>query len=177
MHILKVYLNQPLSEVGMLTVLMTASKKFGIASLLLISVFSWSLNAAGADKNEQNTVVGAALQKCRAIGADIERLQCFDSVAKQFAPPTYKGKLGKVTELFKLDVPHRLRYRSYGVIFVLYVRDDDKNVIQNLHLGGGGEGEYIIDVPGWYSLSIDGSAGWEIWLEPVENTQSATAGN
>ena len=83
-------------------------------------------------------------------------------------PPTIKGKLGKVTEVFTLDKPHMLRYRSYGVIFVLYLRDGEGNVLQNLHVGGRGEDQYIIKEPGQYSLKIDGSAAWEIWLEPID---------
>ncbi len=151
-----------------------ARKKFDSSSLislsfLLSSVLIWPFNTAHAEDNKQNNAAGTALQECRVIKTDAERLQCYDSVAKQFAPPTYKGKLGSVTEPFTLKTPHKIRYRSYGFIFVLYVLDSDNNIVQNLHLGGRGEDEYIIEVPGTYSLRIDGSAGWEIWLEPSEN--------
>ncbi len=153
---------------NVLGVLMAAGKKYRFASVLLLSVLSYSFNATAADENKQNNAAGAALQTCRVIHTDAERLECYDRVAKQFAPPTYKGKLSSVTDLFKLDAPHRLRYRSYGFIFVLYVLDADKNIVQNIHLGGTGEDEYIIEAPGTYSLQIDGSAGWEIWLEPLD---------
>ncbi len=151
-----------------------ARKKLYSSSLIslgfvLSSVLVWPFNAALAEDNKQNNAAGAALQTCRAINTDAERLHCYDSVAKQFAPPTYKGKLGSVTEPFTLDAPHKIRYRSYGFIFVLYVLDDNDNIVQNLHLGGRGEDEYILEVPGTYSLRIDGSAGWEIWLEPLED--------
>lgn len=108
------------------------------------------------------------LQNCRFIPESGERLQCFDDMALQFAPANYSGKLGHVTELFKLEVPHKLRFRSHGVIFVLYLRDQEGNVLQNLHIGGQGEDEYLIEEPGEYSLKIDGSAAWDIWLEPIK---------
>ena len=111
----------------------------------------------------------SALQKCREIKKPEQRLECFDDKARRFAPPTLSGKLGHVTEVFTLEVPHLLRYRSQGVIFVLYLRDGKGNVLQNLHVGGRGEDEYLIDTPGQYSLKIDGSAGWDIWLEPMGN--------
>lgn len=109
------------------------------------------------------------LQNCRKIEDKNERLVCYDDNARRFAPPTITGKLGHITEIFKLDTPHLLRYRSRGVIFVLYLRDGEGNVLQNLHIGGFGDDEYVIDKPGKYSLKIDGSAAWDIWLEPLED--------
>lgn len=113
----------------------------------------------------------AALQTCRAIENNEARLSCFDDVAEKNAPPKYAGKLGYKTKPFKLDRPHMLRYRSKGVIFVLYLLDKKGKVLQNLHIGGGGEETYLIEQPGTYSLQIDGSAGWKIWLDPVEPEQ------
>lgn len=113
------------------------------------------------------TDVVSALQLCRKMADAEARLACFDASARRFAPPTLKGRLGHVSEVFSLSEPHILRYRSHGVIFVLYLRDGAGNVLQNLHLGGRGEAEYRIEQPGEYSLKIDGSAAWEIWLEPA----------
>ena len=111
--------------------------------------------------------VVSALQSCRKIANPAARLACFDASARRFAPPTLQGKLGHVSDVFSLAGPHVLRYRSHGVIFVLYLRDGKGNVLQNLHLGGRGEAEYLIERAGEYSLKIDGSAAWEIWLEPA----------
>lgn len=116
-----------------------------------------------------NEDIVSALQTCRNIQNTEERLSCFDNNARRFAPPTIKGKLGKITEIFTLDKPHLLRYRSHGVIFVLYLRDGEGNVLKNLHIGGRGEDEYIINKAGQYSLKVDGSAAWEIWLDPVDS--------
>ncbi|MCG8324926.1 MAG: hypothetical protein MI673_05370 [Thiotrichales bacterium] len=119
---------------------------------------------------DQKTIDAArSFQQCREIVTDKERLNCYDITARRFAPPTYKGRLGTITEPFDIQTPHRLRFRSSGVIFVLYLRDENGEVLQNLHIGGQGEDEYIIREPGRYSLKIHGSAGWEIWLEPLES--------
>ncbi|GJM03174.1 MAG: hypothetical protein DHS20C08_16750 [Rhodomicrobium sp.] len=108
------------------------------------------------------------IQQCQMIAGDKARLACFDDAAKQLAPPRFQGRLGHITEPFKLTSPHRLRFKSYGAIFVLYLRGDKGQVLQNLHLGGGGEDSYEIKKPGTYSLKIHGSAAWAIWLEPLE---------
>lgn len=113
----------------------------------------------------------AALQSCRAIKDNKTRLGCFDDVARKNAPPKFSGKLGYKTDPFQINRPHVLRYRSKGVIFVLYLLDEKGEVIQNLHIGGGGEDTYLIEQTGTYSLQIDGSAGWKIWLDPVEPDQ------
>jgi hypothetical protein len=99
---------------------------------------------------------------------EADRLACFDELARRFAPPTWRGRLGFATEVFELQQPHRVRYRSYGVIFVLYVCDAEGNVLKNLHVGGAGEDAFVISEPGRYSLKVDGSAAWEIWLEPAD---------
>lgn len=133
-------------------------------------------NSAGhaADEKQRSLKAAAVLQTCYAIKNKSKRLACYDKAARQFAPPTYKGRLGMVTEPFTISKPHRLRYRSYGVIFVLYLRDKHGEVLQNLHIGGGGEDEYLIRKPGTYSLKIDGSTSWEIWLEPIEESKQKT---
>ncbi len=110
---------------------------------------------------------GKALQQCGKIEDDNKRLICFDELAIRFAAPTYKGRLGTVTDNFTIKKSHLLRYRSQGVIFVLYLRDKQGRVLQNFHIGGGGENEYLIKKPGTYSLKIHGSASWEIWLAPI----------
>ncbi|PPQ34781.1 hypothetical protein CH337_20630 [Rhodoblastus acidophilus] len=106
------------------------------------------------------------LLACRAIAQASERLACYDALAREQAPPRFQGHHNAVTELFTLDRPHRLRFRSEGVIFVLYLMNARGEVIQNLHIGGAGEDEYLIDRPGVYQLRINGAEGWRIWLDP-----------
>lgn len=144
-----------------------------ILSVVLVSTPVF-LSKSEAEANEQTETKkhinpSKALQQCRLKKDDKERLSCFDELARRFAPPTYKGRLGTVTDNFTLKEPHLLRYRSQGVIFVLYLRDKEGNVLQNFHIGGGGEKDYLIKKPGIYSLKIHGSASWEIWLDPIKN--------
>ncbi|MEQ8824427.1 MAG: hypothetical protein RIC14_08640 [Filomicrobium sp.] len=122
----------------------------------------------GSNRAERDIV--AALQTCRKVTEADRRLSCFDEVAKRNAPPLYSGKLGVKTKPFKLAGPHVLRYRSEGVIFVLYLLDEAGDVVQNLHIGGGGEDTFLIEKAGVYSLQIDGSARWKIWIDPVQTS-------
>jgi hypothetical protein len=106
------------------------------------------------------------IRACRDIAQDAERLQCFDLAVQAMDPPTYQGRLSLLTEPFELDGPAKLRFQSDGAIFVLYVKDADGTVLQNLHIGGGGEDIYRIAQAGKYRLQINGSEGWRIWVEP-----------
>lgn len=146
---------------------------FFSAPLLLGTVPGEARGSTGnvATKSADDDLRGA-LQECRAELQEVERLACYDLLAKKNAPPDYAGKLGFRTPQFALANPTRLRFRSQGVIFVLYVLNERGDVLQNLHLGGGGEGDYLIREPGRYSLQIDGSARWEIWLDPLEEVAS-----
>jgi hypothetical protein len=123
--------------------------------------------AEDAVARDAETGVVQALQGCRREVDDAKRLACFDAVARSNAPPRWSGRLGLRTPSFEIDRPHLLRFRSKGVIFVLYVIDANGAVIQNLHIGGGGEDTYTIEKPGTYSLQIDGSETWQIWLDPA----------
>jgi hypothetical protein len=105
--------------------------------------------------------------KCRPIATAAERLACFDRESARMAPPRWQGRLSLVTEQFTVDEATVLRFASEGVIFVLYVKDATGEVVQNLHIGGGGEDQYVIEKPGRYFLQINGSEGWRIWLEPL----------
>lgn len=103
---------------------------------------------------------------CRAIAGSDERLACYDGLARQYDTPRFSGSRNTTTELFTLAGPHRMRFASQGVIFVLYLMDDSGNVIQNLHIGGVGEDSYLIEKPGVYQLRINAAEDWRIWLDP-----------
>lgn len=126
-------------------------------------------NGATTQKRMSNLVTD--IQICRAEAEPGKRLACYDDLARRNSPPRFAGKLGMRTEPFRIDEPNLLRFRSEGVIFVLYVLDANGDVLQNLHIGGGGEDSYLIEQPGTYSLQIDGSAEWRIWLDPVDDHQ------
>jgi hypothetical protein len=107
-----------------------------------------------------------AIRGCIKIAAADERLKCFDSEIRKLTKPTFEGRLDVVTEPFTIEVPTLLRFQSDGVIFVLYVKTIKDEVVQNLHIGGGGESTYLIEKPGTYFLQVNGAEGWRIWLEP-----------
>ncbi|MCP4595824.1 hypothetical protein [Neptuniibacter sp.] len=102
------------------------------------------------------------------------RLECYDKldldVLLDENPPRFAGKRTVKTELFSISEPTVIRYQSDGAIFVLAVHDKAGEVVQNLHIGGGGEDSYLLDAPGDYFLRVNGSTTWRIWLDkPVNN--------
>jgi hypothetical protein len=136
-------------------------KKIARSALALALLASTS--AATAPGNRDGM---AEFRRCAGVKADGERLACFDAAARKASTPRFEGRLGLSTELFEVSQPTRLRYQSDGVIFVLYLKDAAGEVLQNLHIGGGGEDSYLIEKPGKYSLQINGSESWRVWLDP-----------
>lgn len=128
------------------------------AAALAASLAAGLATAGGID-------IPTELQGCRQIADRNERLVCFDGLASRHSPPRYAGRHGATTDAFTIDAPQQLRYQSDGAIFVMYLRDADGRVVQNLVLHGGGEDRYRIDASGTYSLQINGSETWRIWVE------------
>jgi hypothetical protein len=112
------------------------------------------------------------VQACAQIAAERERLACYDREVRNLVEPTFLGRLSKTTDRFRIDAPTLLRYQSDGPIFVLYLKASDDTVVQNLHIGGGGEDSYLIDRPGTYYLDVSGSETWRIWLEPQKDMKT-----
>ncbi len=106
------------------------------------------------------------IRTCVGIKDNVGRLACFDTASKKLTAPRFEGRLGLSTEAFEVPARTRLRYQSDGVIFVLYLKDANGEVLHNLHIGGGGEDSYLIESAGTYSLQINGSESWRVWLEP-----------
>lgn len=125
------------------------------------------LLAAAAAVSASSIDIPNELQGCRAIDDRDQRLACFDGMAIRHSPPRFAGRHGATTEAFTVAAPQRLRYQSDGAIFVMYLRDAQGQVLQNLVLHGGGEDSYAIDTPGTYSLQVNGSETWRIWLDPL----------
>ena len=109
---------------------------------------------------------GSGPRACLAIADDDARLACYDREVRKLVLPSFSGRLAGTTDRFHVDRPTRLRYQSDGAIFVLYLKSADGAVVQNLHIGGGGEASYLIEQPGTYFLDVHGSESWRIWLEP-----------
>jgi hypothetical protein len=108
-----------------------------------------------------------AFKACRDIADADERVRCYDQLQIQLEPPRFEGRLSSVTPLFSIEAPSWLRYRSDGPVFVMALKNEHGEIVQNLHLGGGGEARYRIAKPGRYSLQISGTDGWRIWIDPA----------
>ena len=109
---------------------------------------------------------GEGARTCLTIADNDARLACYDREVRKLIAPRFSGRLNKTTDTFDIDRPTLLRYQSDGAIFVLYLKSADGAVVQNLHIGGGGEATYRIEHPGTYFLDVNGSESWRIWLEP-----------
>lgn len=110
--------------------------------------------------------MAAALRQCRLLQTEGERLKCYDAIAVKSSMPLFSGRLTATTDRFTITAPHVLRYESDGPIFVMYLKNDAGDVLQNLHIGGGGQERYVIEQPGTYFLTISGSETWRVWLDP-----------
>ena len=112
----------------------------------------------------------SALQSCRGQAEQEQRLACYDALdldkLSQVIEPRFAGELSVETERFEVKEPTILRYLSDGAIFVLSLHDHQGAIVQNLHIGGGGEDTYLINEAGEYYLRVNGSTTWRIWLEP-----------
>ncbi|WP_415894608.1 hypothetical protein ACMXYQ_09290 [Neptuniibacter sp. PT34_22] len=112
--------------------------------------------------------INAAFEQCRALVQPERRLECYDNLdlkALSASKPNFAGRRTAKTEMFKVSEPTQLRFQSDGAIFVLALHDSEDNIVQNLHIGGGGEDTYLIEEAGDYYLRVNGSTTWRIWLE------------
>lgn len=125
-----------------------------------------STGAGQAAPSSPSEGEGKAMNACRSVAEDRERLACFDRLAARLAPPSFSGRLTATTDRFTVSTPTMLRYESDGPIFVMYLKNDAGDVLQNLHIGGGGQERYVIEQPGTYFLTISGSETWRVWLDP-----------
>ncbi|MGQ0673396.1 MAG: hypothetical protein ACT4N2_11060 [Hyphomicrobium sp.] len=141
------------------------SRVFGLCGIAALCVGLGHIGAAA-----RNAASGATA--CLDIADGAGRLACYDREVRKLVKPDFEGRLNIVTDRFDISAPTRLRFQSDGAIFVLYLKSAEGEVVQNLHIGGGGEDAYVIERPGTYYLQINGSESWRIWLEPVASTGS-----
>lgn len=106
----------------------------------------------------------ADLSACRALGDNEARLACYDAL---FLPGAvaFQGKGSGMAGPFTVTDPQMLGFASDDAIFVAYLLDDATgDVVQNLHHGGAGSGQFLIDTPGTYRVQVNASGGWRIEL-------------
>ncbi len=104
--------------------------------------------------------------RCRAMAVAEARLACYDGLVGKLEPPRFQGVRAEETPPFTIAGPTVLRYQSDGPVFVMSLKDAAGAVVQNLHIGGGGEDSFLVTKPGTYSLQISGTDTWRVWVEP-----------
>ena len=134
-------------------------------ALALPSVL-WAASACADQRLEDE--LKRSFAQCKAAEGAEAKLACYERIGQRFSPPTFQGRLTLQTDLFDIDRPTLIRFESDGVIFVMYLKDERGDVVQNLHIGGGGASEYLVEKAGKYSLLINGAESWRVWIEPRE---------
>ena len=142
----------------------TVAALAAVAAVVMVPTMHEARAAAGAREG---------VRGCMSVTPDDARLACYDREVRNLVEPTFAGRLSKTTDRFHVDGPTLLRFQSDGPIFVLYLKNaEDNAVIQNLHIGGGGEDTYLIERTGTYFLDVSGSESWRIWVEPLRDSKT-----
>ncbi|MBK4217668.1 hypothetical protein JJJ17_17185 [Paracoccus caeni] len=116
---------------------------------------------AGAQQSE----LAASIAACRLETETAARLQCYDKLPVRDRRMDIKGFGTYITPPFDLSAPMMLNFESMDAVLVVYLLDSEGEVVQNLHQAGVGINQYAIPRPGRYSVQINASGGWRIWLE------------
>ena len=103
---------------------------------------------------------------CREILSDTARLACYDALELSQTGERFTGKGSGITPEFTVETPRLMRFDSADVIMVVYLLDDSGAVVQNLHRGGAGGGEFLIETPGRYHLQVNASGAWSVTVLP-----------
>lgn len=114
------------------------------------------------------------LAACQTVAEAPARLACYDRLARPDALARFSGKGSAITPDFQVTTPARLNFTSKDVIMVLYLLDETGAVVQNLHRAGAGEGTFLIQQPGSYSVQVNATGDWQI--EVVPETAAGTNG-
>lgn len=123
------------------------------------------LGLVGAALPSGGAAFEAGFAVCRAMQAGDARLACYDALPMPRSDAAeFRGAGSGMAGPFKVAGPQMLRFRSDDAIFVAYLLDMQGQVIQNLHHGGAGEGEFLIERPGTYRVQVNATGGWAIRL-------------
>lgn len=129
----------------------------------LVALLAAALGLGGAVAPAQDMVADQILV-CRDHESASLRLACYDALDLPDDRPILRisGQGSTSTPAFTIRDRAMLRFASDDAVFVAYLLDDGDAVVRNLHHGGAGGGEYVIENSGTYSLQINASGGWSI---------------
>ncbi|WP_395664933.1 hypothetical protein [Methylocella sp.] len=128
-----------------------------LAAAFLAAALAPARRAGAATQDADVETLRGAFRACRAMADAAPRLACYDALQARLERPTFQGRLSETTKPFVVSSPIVIRYQSDGPIFVMYLKDEKGAVVQNLHLGGGGEASFPLATPGIYTLDVTGA--------------------
>ncbi|WP_417606525.1 hypothetical protein [Primorskyibacter flagellatus] len=131
--------------------------------LVMHAFLAWSLLPTSLSRAD---TLAAGLMTCREVVSDAARLACYDGLAPTVQGERFTGKGSGITPEFTVETPRLMRFDSADVIMVVYLLDDSGAVVQNLHRGGAGGGEFLIENPGRYHLQVNASGAWSVTVLP-----------
>ena len=104
------------------------------------------------------------LAECRRAASDPARLACYDALPlpDEHDRIVFTGSGSKSLPAFHAEAQALLRFHSDDAVFVAYLLDRHGAVVQNLHHGGSGAGQHLVEAAGSYRLQINAIGGWRV---------------
>lgn len=104
------------------------------------------------------------LSECRKVASDPARLACYDGLPlpDDHDRIVFSGSGSKSLPAFHAKAQSVLRFHSDDAVFVAYLLDRHGAVVQNLHHGGRGAGQHLVEAAGSYRLQINAIGGWRV---------------
>lgn len=133
-------------------------------SLRLVVPFALALLPFGAGAGN----LAVEFAKCRKKTEPDQRLLCYDNIHHRMVGEVFQGKGSALTPEFNVTSPRLLSFESDDVVMVVYLLDEEGEVVRNLHRGGAGSGVHLIRTPGRYHLQINATGGWSVTLSEAE---------
>lgn len=134
----------------------------GAAALLLAGL---ALAQAGKAGETGAAALADSLRACRGIVGASARLACYDALTPGGPEHAFRGAGSAELPQFAIPGPRLLRFTSDDAVMVLYLLNASGEVVKNLHRAGAGEGAFLIETPGEYSLQVNATGGWTIRIE------------
>lgn len=135
------------------------------ASALLLAGLGLARPQAGEAGETGASPLVDSLRACRGIAGASARLACYDALAPGGPEHAFRGAGSAELPRFTITGPRLLRFTSDDAVMVLYLLNARGEVVKNLHRAGAGEGAFLIETPGEYSLQVNATGGWTIRVD------------